>query len=65
MAGLVRTISIVSDSCEHDPADTSHVYPFGQQCSPSSQQTASGSGQHPHTRSFVLQHVVLSGHDDW
>ena len=48
MAGLFRKLSVISPRWEHVPADTSHVYPLGQQCLPSEQQTAFGRGQHPH-----------------
>ena len=64
MVGVVIRILAVLDFCEHVPADSSQVYPLGQQCSPSLQQTAPGRGQHPHSRSAVLQHVSLSGHVD-
>ena len=40
-------------------------YPFGQQWTPSEQQTAFGKGQHPHSLDDNLQHVFPSGHCDW
>ena len=41
------------------------VYPLGQQCSPSEQQTAFGRGQHPYCPLDSLQHVFPEGHSDW
>ena len=44
---------------------TSHVYPCGQQWSPSLQKTASGRRQQPHCPEESLQHIHSSGHSDW
>ena len=46
----------------HVPAATSHVYPLGQQWTPSEQHTACGIGQHPYSPVGNLQQVVPSGH---
>ena len=42
-----------------------HVYPLGQQCTPSEQQTAFGKGQHPYSPDESLQQVLPLGHADW
>ena len=41
-----------------------HVYPLGQQCTPSEQQTAFGKGQHPYSPDESLQQVFPLGHSD-
>ena len=41
------------------------VYPFGQQWTPSEQQTAFGNGQQPYSPDANLQHVFPLGHSDW
>ena len=48
----------------HVPAATSHVYPLGQQWTPSEQHTACGIGQHPYSPVGNLQQVVPSGHSE-
>ena len=48
----------------HFPAETSQVVPWGQQCLPSEQQTALGSGQHPYPPEDILQHVWPLGHSE-
>ena len=50
--------------CVQVPADTSQVYPLGQQCTPSLQQTAFGRGQQPYSPEESLQQVFPSGHSD-
>ena len=50
--------------CVQVPADTSQVYPLGQQCIPSLQQTAFGRGQQPYSPEESLQQVLPSGHSD-
>ena len=55
---------VVLSPLVHIPSATSQVYPFGQQCSPSLQQTAFGRGQQPHWPEDSLQHVLPSGHSD-
>ena len=65
-AGIFFDIGIaVLSPFVHVPSATSQVYPFGQQCSPSLQQTAWGSGQQPHWPEDSLQHVVSPGHFKW
>lgn len=43
----------------------SQTAPWGQQCTLSSQQEASGMGQHPQEPSTMTQHVEESGHSNW
>ena len=64
-AAILVTIGTWRLSLEHSPVETSHVYPLGQQWTPSEQQTASGTGQQPHCPEESLQHVFPSGHSDW
>ena len=64
-AGIFCNIGISLLPLLHVPVETSQVYPFGQQCSPSLQQTAFGSGQQPHCPEESLQQVFPSGHSDW
>ena len=70
------TLSIFSDSIatslvshgmeenplEHSPDPAWHLYPLGQQWTWSLQQTAFGTGQHPHCPVDSLQHVFPLGH---
>jgi len=64
-AGIFSNIGMSLLPLLHVPAETSQVYPFGQQCTPSLQQTAFGKGQQPHCPEESLQHVLPSGHSDW
>ena len=63
-AGLFSIIAMAMSPFVQVPADRSQVYPDGQQCSPSEQQTAFGIGQHPHCPLDSLQHVFPVGHSD-
>ena len=49
-------------SVQNPPSE--HVYPFGQQCSLSEQQTAFGKGQQPYCPPDSSQQVLPSGHSD-
>ena len=46
----------------YDNLPPAHVYPLGQQCTPSEQQTAFGKGQHPYSPDESLQQVFPLGH---
>ena len=61
---IFLTIGKLLLPCVQVPADTSQVYPLGQQCTPSLQQTAFGRGQQPYSPEESLQQVLPSGHSD-
>ena len=63
-AGEVCNTAIRLVSFKQVPAEGKQKYPFGQQCTPSLQQSACGSGQQPHSPEELSQHVWVLGHSD-
>lgn len=53
---------MLNSPLEHLDELDAHLYPDGQQCWWSLQQTAFDIGQHPHVLSEILQHVLPLGH---